>query len=139
MTEDVCRGKFCPLKTLDPWGHSLDQVLDPSLDPPTHHTHTHTHTHTHIHKHFVSSKGRAVQTARSLEEGLDLVIPLENTEIAFEHHNGKLVHITGALRTDKVVSSKVALSFLFCILVHRSTCPWFLEEQLEWPNIYFKM
>ena len=47
-------------------------------------------------------QGRTVQTARSLEEGLELVIPLHTTEVAFEHHNGKLIHLTGQLKTDEV-------------------------------------
>ena len=48
------------------------------------------------------SQGRTVQTARSLEEGLELVIPLHTTEVAFEHHNGKLIHLSGQLKTDEV-------------------------------------
>ena len=47
-------------------------------------------------------QGRAVQTARSLDEGMRLVRPLGNAEVVFEENNGKLVHLTSPLRTSKV-------------------------------------
>lgn len=50
------------------------------------------------------NEGRAVQTAKSLEEGLNAVVPLDNIEVPFEHNNGKLVHLFGPLRTDKVLT-----------------------------------
>ena len=47
-------------------------------------------------------QGRAVQTARSLEEGLKYVRTLQTTEVAFDENNGHLVHLVGPLRTTKV-------------------------------------
>jgi len=47
-------------------------------------------------------QGRAVQTARSLEEGLKSVVTLGSAEVVFEENNGKLVHLSGPLQTDKV-------------------------------------
>ena len=47
------------------------------------------------------NEGRAVQTARSLNEGIAIVIPLKNSinEDPLETNNGKLVHLTGLLKT----------------------------------------
>lgn len=47
------------------------------------------------------NEGRAVQTAKSLEEGLSAVVPLENINVPFNDNNGKLVHLSGPLKTDK--------------------------------------
>ncbi|VDI59217.1 Hypothetical predicted protein [Mytilus galloprovincialis] len=46
-------------------------------------------------------KGRAVQTAKSLDEGLSIVVSLENIDVPFEQNNGKLVHLAGPLKTEK--------------------------------------
>lgn len=48
-------------------------------------------------------QGRAVQTAKSLDEGLNMVIPLPNTRVVSMENNGKLVHLIGELQTDKVL------------------------------------
>lgn len=50
------------------------------------------------------NEGRAVQTAQSLDEGLASVVPLDNTKVIMDHNNGKLVHLTGKLSTDRVLS-----------------------------------
>ncbi|ESO82553.1 hypothetical protein LOTGIDRAFT_134414 [Lottia gigantea] len=50
------------------------------------------------------NEGRAVQTAKSLDEGLSVVIPLKSTDVAFESNNGKLVYLTATLHTDKIMS-----------------------------------
>ncbi|XP_013396407.1 transmembrane protein 43 isoform X1 [Lingula anatina] len=50
------------------------------------------------------NEGRAVTTARSLEEGLDRVVSLGTIHVAFDQNNGKLVHLTGPLKTGKVLS-----------------------------------
>ena len=46
-------------------------------------------------------KGRAVQTALSLDEGLREVKSLQMSEVRPENHD-KLVHLMGELKTDKV-------------------------------------
>ncbi|XP_071082598.1 transmembrane protein 43-like [Haliotis cracherodii] len=53
------------------------------------------------------NEGRAVQTARSLEEGLSIVVPLQTTDVAFEGNNGKLVHLQGHLQTHKMLYDPV--------------------------------
>ncbi|XP_060075646.1 transmembrane protein 43-like [Ylistrum balloti] len=50
------------------------------------------------------NEGRAVQTAQSLDEGLASVVPLDNIDVVFDHNNGKLVHLTGKLKTDRVLT-----------------------------------
>lgn len=59
--------------------------------------------------HYVNSsvflgcfQGRAVQTARSLDEALSIVRPLHHSEVISVENEGKLVHLTGPLRTDEV-------------------------------------
>ena len=58
-------------------------------------------------------QGRAVQTARSLEEGLKSVVPLGSAEVVFDGNNGKLVHLSGPLQTDKVSWSVNTAQFGF--------------------------
>uniref|UniRef100_A0A8D0HMQ1 Transmembrane protein 43 n=1 Tax=Sphenodon punctatus TaxID=8508 RepID=A0A8D0HMQ1_SPHPU len=48
-----------------------------------------------------TNEGRALKTARSLEEGLSLVVSLDNIQILSEQNEGKLVHLSGPLRTSK--------------------------------------
>ncbi|OWF55861.1 Transmembrane protein 43 [Mizuhopecten yessoensis] len=50
------------------------------------------------------NEGRAVQTAQSLDEGLASVVPLDNTNVVFDHNHGKLVHLTGKLKTERVLT-----------------------------------
>ncbi|KAK6177060.1 hypothetical protein SNE40_015241 [Patella caerulea] len=50
------------------------------------------------------NEGRAVQRAQSLDEGLSVIIPLSTTDVAFEANNGKLVHLSGPLFTEKAVT-----------------------------------
>ena len=52
--------------------------------------------------HSAVCQGRAVLTARSLDEGLQVVVPLGAHEAAFDENNGKLVHVSGPLTTDNV-------------------------------------
>ena len=47
-------------------------------------------------------QGRAVQTAKSLDEGLGAVIELQTPDIVFDSNNNKLVHTSGPLRTEWV-------------------------------------
>ncbi|XP_071123741.1 transmembrane protein 43-like [Mytilus edulis] len=47
------------------------------------------------------NEGRAVQTAKSLDEGLSIVVSLENIDVPFDQNNGKLVHLAGPLKTEK--------------------------------------
>lgn len=47
------------------------------------------------------NEGRAVQTAKSLDEGLNMVVKLPNTQVVSMENNGKLVHLTGELQTDQ--------------------------------------
>lgn len=49
------------------------------------------------------NEGRAVQTAKSLDEGLNLVISLPNADNINEYHYSKLVHVIGDLRTGQVI------------------------------------
>lgn len=54
-------------------------------------------------RHFlVLFKGRAVQTALSLDEGLKQVIPLHFIDQVNPQNQDKLVHLTGALQTQRV-------------------------------------
>lgn len=50
------------------------------------------------------NEGRAVQTAQSLDEGLSSVIPLDRASVVFDSNHGKLIHLTGQLRTDRVLT-----------------------------------
>lgn len=50
------------------------------------------------------NEGRAVQTAKSLQEGLQMVLLLPYSEIVSMENNGKLIHLVGELNTDKVLS-----------------------------------
>lgn len=45
------------------------------------------------------NEGRAVQTARSLDEGLNMVIPMSSIDVSHESNNNKLVHLSGKVRT----------------------------------------
>ena len=47
-------------------------------------------------------QGRAVQTAKSLDEGLSLAVNVPNPQVVSMENNGKLVHIVGPLSTDQV-------------------------------------
>ncbi|XP_052781024.1 transmembrane protein 43-like [Mya arenaria] len=47
------------------------------------------------------NEGRAVQTAKSLDEGLNIVVSLDNPNIVSAENHGKLVHLIGSLQTDK--------------------------------------
>ena len=51
---------------------------------------------------FFDFQGRAVRTARSLDEGLALVLPLDSADVSNRLHDGKLIHMTGTLRTGEV-------------------------------------
>ncbi|XP_020665948.1 transmembrane protein 43 [Pogona vitticeps] len=48
-----------------------------------------------------TNEGRALKTASSLEEGLSLVVPLDNIQNLLQENDRKLVHLTGPLRTSK--------------------------------------
>jgi len=50
------------------------------------------------------NEGRAVQTAKSLDEGLQALRVLPNSDVAFEENNNKLVHVTGYLHTAQELS-----------------------------------
>ena len=47
-------------------------------------------------------QGRAVQTAKSLDEGLNVVVRLETTDVAFDNNNGRLVYLQGSLQSKEV-------------------------------------
>lgn len=47
-------------------------------------------------------QGRALRTAKSLDEGLSLVIPLDSIHSVSQQNEGRLVHLAGALATSKV-------------------------------------
>lgn len=51
---------------------------------------------------FFWLQGRALRTARSLDEGLSLVIPLHSIHTVSQQNEGRLVHLAGALSTSKV-------------------------------------
>jgi len=53
----------------------------------------------------VKFQGRAVQTAKSLDEGLKVVNQLSPSNQMFGSNDGKLVHIIDRLRTSKVCYS----------------------------------
>ncbi|MBN3302098.1 TMM43 protein, partial [Amia calva] len=46
-----------------------------------------------------TNEGRALRTASSLDEGLSLVVPLDSIHSVEPQNNGKLVHLSGPLRT----------------------------------------
>ncbi|NXW71515.1 TMM43 protein, partial [Hirundo rustica] len=48
-----------------------------------------------------TNEGRALRTARSLDEGLSLVVPLDSIHSISQQNEGRLVHLTGALSTSK--------------------------------------
>ncbi|XP_035402483.1 transmembrane protein 43 isoform X1 [Cygnus atratus] len=48
-----------------------------------------------------TNEGRALRTAKSLDEGLSLVIPLDNIHSVSQQNEGRLVHLAGALSTSK--------------------------------------
>lgn len=50
------------------------------------------------------NEGRAVQTALSLEEGLNQVVHLNYIDQVSPEYQDKLVHLTGSLQTDKALS-----------------------------------
>ncbi|XP_028575070.2 transmembrane protein 43 [Podarcis muralis] len=48
-----------------------------------------------------TNEGRALKTASSLEEGLSLVVPLDDIQNVLQENERKLVHLSGPLRTSK--------------------------------------
>uniref|UniRef100_A0A8C3LD85 Transmembrane protein 43 n=1 Tax=Chrysolophus pictus TaxID=9089 RepID=A0A8C3LD85_CHRPC len=48
-----------------------------------------------------TNEGRALRTAKSLDEGLSLVIPLDSIHSVSPQNEGSLVHLSGALSTAK--------------------------------------
>ncbi|NXU60120.1 TMM43 protein, partial [Horornis vulcanius] len=48
-----------------------------------------------------TNEGRALRTAKSLDEGLSLVVPLDNIHSISQQNEGRLVHLSGALSTSK--------------------------------------
>ncbi|XP_062977459.1 transmembrane protein 43 [Elgaria multicarinata webbii] len=50
-----------------------------------------------------TNEGRALKTASSLDEGLSLVVPLDNIQNVLQENERKLVHLSGALRTSKLL------------------------------------
>ncbi|NXX48184.1 TMM43 protein, partial [Tricholaema leucomelas] len=48
-----------------------------------------------------TNEGRALRTAKSLDEGLSLVIPLDSIHSVSQQNEGRLVHLAGALSTSK--------------------------------------
>nr|XP_056712518.1 transmembrane protein 43 [Euleptes europaea] len=48
-----------------------------------------------------TNEGRALKTATSLNEGLSLVVPLDNIQSILQENDHKLVHLSGPLRTSK--------------------------------------
>lgn len=51
---------------------------------------------------FFVVKGRAVQTAKSLDEGLNIINSLSPSNQIFGSNEGKLVHLSDRLRASKV-------------------------------------
>ncbi|NXK59085.1 TMM43 protein, partial [Sylvietta virens] len=48
-----------------------------------------------------TNEGRALRTAKSLDEGLSLVVPLDSIHSISQENEGRLVHLAGALSTSK--------------------------------------
>ncbi|XP_077181472.1 transmembrane protein 43 [Paroedura picta] len=48
-----------------------------------------------------TNEGRALKTATSLDEGLSLVVPLDDIQSVLQENDHKLVHLSGTLRTSK--------------------------------------
>ncbi|NXV70329.1 TMM43 protein, partial [Molothrus ater] len=48
-----------------------------------------------------TNEGRALRTAKSLDEGLSLVVPLDSIHSISQQNEGRLVHLAGALSTSK--------------------------------------
>ncbi|XP_077986299.1 transmembrane protein 43-like [Glandiceps talaboti] len=46
---------------------------------------------------------RVVTLSSAVEEGLGLVVPLSTSQVAFDEHNNKLVHVMGTLTTNKLL------------------------------------
>lgn len=49
-----------------------------------------------------------MRTAKSLDEGLSLVIPLDNIHSVSQQNEGRLVHLAGALSTAKVNKTNIS-------------------------------
>ena len=67
--------------------------------------------------HVLCFKGRAVETALSLDEGLKAVVPLQSIDRIQDKLHDKLVHLTGHLRTD-MVRYVLNISFLSQLNLH---------------------
>lgn len=77
------------------------------------------------------NEGRAVQTAKSLEEGLNSVVPLGSADVVFDKNNGKLVHLTGPLQTDKFLFDDTYNVAVHAVKLRRSVdmFQWVEEER----------
>ncbi|KAK3101722.1 hypothetical protein FSP39_005826 [Pinctada imbricata] len=53
------------------------------------------------------NEGRAVRTAKSLDEGLSLVLPIQSAFSINNENNQKLVHVIGDLQTDKALRDDI--------------------------------
>lgn len=65
---------------------------------------------------FLSLQGRAVQTAQSLDEGLALAIPLDDIYQPYDENHGKLVHLSGPLKTEQVRKCRENCVILTCTI-----------------------
>ncbi|XP_065066872.1 transmembrane protein 43-like [Rhopilema esculentum] len=72
------------------------------------------------------NEGRAVQTAKSLDEGLGAVISLQSADAVFESNNNKLVHLTGLLKTDMPLSDNDYGVSIYAVKLHRKV------EMYQW-------
>lgn len=72
------------------------------------------------------NEGRAVQTAKSLDEGLNMVVTIQNTQVVSMENNGKLVHLIGDLTTDKVLSDPEYNIAIYAVKLNR------VVEMYQW-------
>lgn len=72
------------------------------------------------------NEGRAVQTAKSLDEGLRSVVALPNTHVVSMENNGRLIHLIGDLKTDKVLSDAEYSVAIYAVKLKR------VVEMYQW-------
>ncbi|KAJ8301280.1 hypothetical protein KUTeg_020267 [Tegillarca granosa] len=72
------------------------------------------------------NEGRAVQTAQSLDEGLAMAVSLDDIYQPYDENNGKLVHISGALKTEQAVEDPTFKVSVFCAKLKRNV------EMYQW-------
>jgi len=72
------------------------------------------------------NEGRAVQTAKSLDEGFRLVQHIQSDDPIFDSNENQLVHLTGALKTEMALSDSQFDISIYAVKLRRSV------EMYQW-------